>query len=255
LLLADSAWDAADAHFADDAWAAAAAGLRTEELRARLNRGIALLSKGLGDEARAIFDGVLAEGERTGDARATAFALDNLSVLATLRHDYAQALSLAERTLRLRQSIGDRLAMARVLSNLAELRRRLGLLDHAEHAVAFGRRTLGPGMPPALSALFSLQAARSALLRGNTVDARRDANRALAESEAAGTRKYLSEAYCVAARVALEDGDLTRAAELIACERALANEGGNAEGAIVFAQYQRASGDQGDAAALAALAR
>ena len=224
LLLANASWGEADAHFAEDAWTAAAAGLRAEELRARLNRGIALLSKGLRDEARIVFEGVLGDGERAGDVRAVAFALDNLSVLATLRHDYAQALPLAERTLKLRQRIGDRLATARVLSNLAELRRRLGLIDHAEHAVAFGRRTLGPGMPPGLSADFSLQAARNALMRGNTVEARREANRALAENEAAGTREYLCEAYSVAARVALEDGDLARARELLSRERTSTTE-------------------------------
>jgi tetratricopeptide (TPR) repeat protein len=154
ILLAESRWDDADHHFAEDAWVAASCGERTAELRARLNRGIALLSKGLTDEARSIFDGVLAEGERIGDARACAFALDNLSVVAMLRHDYGGALSLTERTLKLRQRVGDRLAMTVVLANLGELRRKLGLLDHAEHAVAFGRRTLGPGMPPACAAHY-----------------------------------------------------------------------------------------------------
>ena len=129
-------------------------------------------------------------------------------VVATLRHDYAQALALTERTLKLRERIGDRLKTGPARSsNLAELRRRLGLLDHAEHAVAFGRRTLGPGMPPAHSAFFSIQSARTALMRGNTVEARREATRALAESEAAGLRNYVCEACCVGARVALEDGD------------------------------------------------
>jgi transcriptional regulator with GAF, ATPase, and Fis domain/tetratricopeptide (TPR) repeat protein len=254
LLLANASWDEADAHFAEDAWTAAAARLRAEELRARLNRGIALLSKGLLDEARVIFDGVLSDGERAGDVRAVAFALDNLSVLATLRRDYAQALPLAERTLKLRQRIGDRLATARLLGNLAELRRRLGLIDHAEHAVAFGRRTLGPGMPHALSALFSLQAARNALMRGNTTEARREAYRAVAENGAAGRREYVCEAYCVAARIALEDGDLARAGELIDRERAAAQGVVHPEAALVAAHYARASGAEGDGAALDALA-
>jgi transcriptional regulator with GAF, ATPase, and Fis domain/tetratricopeptide (TPR) repeat protein len=255
LLLASSSWDEADLHFAEDAWAAAAAGLRTEELRARLNRGIALLSKGLVDEASAIFQAVLGEGERAGDARVCAFALDNLSVVATRRHDYAGALALAERTLKLRQRIGDRVRLALVLGNLAELRRRLGLIDHAEHAVTFGRRTLGPGMPPARSAQFSLRAARNALMRGNTVEARREATRALAESEAAGLRDSVCEAYCVAARVALEDGDLARAGELLERARTLATTDDlRAEAAIVSARHARAFGDPGDALALEALA-
>jgi transcriptional regulator with GAF, ATPase, and Fis domain/tetratricopeptide (TPR) repeat protein len=255
LLLAACSWDEADVHFAEDAWAASAAGLRTEELRARLNRGIALLSKGLVDEASAIFEAVLGEGERAGDARACAFALDNLSVVATRRHDYAEALALAERTLQLRQRIGDRVRLALVLGNLAELRRRLGLIDHAEHAVSFGRRTLGPGMPPARSAQFSLRAARNALMRGNTVEARREATRALAESEAAGLRDSVCEAYCVATRVALEDGDLARAWELLEQARTLATTDElRAEAAIVSARHARAFGDPGDVLALEALA-
>ena len=255
LLLAAGRWDEADVHFAEDGWAASAASLRTEELRARLNRGIALLSKGFSDEARAIFEAVLIEGERTGDARTCAFAVENLAVVATLRHDYARALALTERTLKLRERIGDRLKTALVLSNLAELRRRLGLLDHAEHAVAFGRRTLGPGMPPAHSAFFSIQAARTALMRGRTVEARREATRALAESQSASLRSYVCEACCVGTRVALEDGDLSRAAELL--ERA--REGATtdelrAEMSLVAAAYARACGDEGDAPALDALA-
>jgi transcriptional regulator with GAF, ATPase, and Fis domain/tetratricopeptide (TPR) repeat protein len=255
LHLASSSWDEADVHFAEDAWTASAAGLHIEELRARLNRGIALLSKGQVDEARAIFEAVLAEGERTNDARACAFALDNLSVVATLRHQYAQALTLAERTLKLRQRIGDRVATARLLGNLAELRRRLGLLDHAEHAVAFGRRTLGPGMPPARSAQFSLRAARNALTRGNTVEARREVTRALTESEAAGMRDFVCEAYCLATRVALEDGDLARAGETLERARVLATTDElRAEAAIIAARHARAYGDDGDALAVEALA-
>jgi transcriptional regulator with GAF, ATPase, and Fis domain/tetratricopeptide (TPR) repeat protein len=255
LLLAAARWDEADVHFAKDAWSASAAGLRTEELRARLNRGIALLSRGFFDEARAIFEDVLVEAERLGDARACAFAVGNLAVVASHRHDYAQALALTERTLKLRERIGDRLKTALVLSNLAELRRRLGLLEHAEHAVVFGRRTLGPGMPPELSAVFSIQAARNALMRGNTVEARREATRALAESEAAGLRNHVCEACCVGARVALEDGDLARASELNERARTEAKTDElRAEMSLVAAAYARACGDDGDGPALEALA-
>ncbi|MGH7293508.1 MAG: sigma 54-interacting transcriptional regulator, partial [Polyangiaceae bacterium] len=254
LLLASSSWDDADVHFTEDAWSASAGGLLTEERRARLNRGIAVLSKGLVDEARTIFDSVLAEGERSGDARACAFALDNLAVVATIRHDYGAALALSERTLKLRQRLGDRVASARLLGNLAELRRRMGLIDHAEHAVVFGRRTLGPGMPPARSAQFSLRAARNALLRGNTTEARREVTRALVEGESAGMNDAVCEAYCVAARVALEDGDLARVAETLQRARATATTDDlRAEVAVVAAHLSRAHGDASDSLALEAL--
>jgi transcriptional regulator with GAF, ATPase, and Fis domain len=257
LLLASSSWDAADAHFAEDAWAASAAGLRIEELRARLNRGIVLLSKGLLDEARLMFESVLAEGDRLGDARACAFALDNLAVVATLRHDYGEALSLSERTLKLRQRLGDRVATARVVGNLAELRRLLGLLEHAEHAVAFGRRMLAAGVTRAPGIIpLSLRAARIALARGNTIEARREVMQALLETEAAGMRDLVCEACCVAARIALEDGDLVRASEML--DRALAlatTDEMRAEAALLAALHARASGsDDGEALATAALA-
>jgi transcriptional regulator with GAF, ATPase, and Fis domain len=255
ILLAESKWDEADRHFAEDGWLASSAGETTAELRARLNRGIALLSKGHADEARAIFEGVLTEGERTGDARACAFALDNLAVIATWRHDYTSALTLSERTLKLRQRLGDRLAMARILANLAELRRKLGLLDHAEHAIAFGRRTLGPGMPPARSALFGLQAARSALMRGNVAEARREVGRAIADAEAAGMKSYMGEAQRISARIALDDGDLGRAKDAIgrACDLAATDEA-HAEVALLAALHGRASGDNDERLALEALA-
>src|SRR5208282_759305 len=174
----------------------------------------------------AIFEAVYAEGERTGDSRACAFALDNLSVVATWRHEYASALTLSERTLNLRQRLGDRLTMARILGNLAELRRKLGLFDHAEHAIAFGRRAIGPGMPPEKSAHFSFVAARLALSRGRTAEAQREVARALADGETAGHSMILAEAHRVATRIALEDGDLSRAHSSLehATEQALTDD-------------------------------
>ena len=242
LLLAAAKWDDADRHFAEDAQTATAQGDRTAELRAHLNRGIALLSKGLTDESRAIFESVLIDGERIGDSRACAFALDNLAVLATWRHDYALALSLSERTLKLRQRLGDRLSMARILSNLAELRRRLGLFDHAEHAIAFGRRTLGPGM--AIKGVsLGVTAARIALERGHTAAARREISRALVDCEAGGDKSALGEAHRVTVRVALEDGDVARAADALTRARELAT-GDEARGevAVLAAALGRAQG-------------
>ncbi len=255
LLLARSSWAEADRHFAEDALLAMAHGERTAELRARLNRGIALMSSGSLDEARAIFEAVYAEGERIGDARACAFALDNLSVVATWRHEYASALMLSERTLNLRQRLGDRLTMARILGNLAELRRKLGLFDHAEHAIAFGRRALGPGMPAERSAHFSFVAARLALARGRTAEAQREVARALADGETAGHRMILSEAHRVATRIALEDGDLARAhLSLVRAEEQALTDDARADVALLKALVARAEGRSADALALDALA-
>ena len=255
ILLAEAKYAEADRHFAEDAQAASSQGDATAELRARLNRGIAFLSQGLVDEARSIFEAVHAEGEQIGDMRACAFALDNLAVVATWRHDYAAALSLSERTLKLRQRLGDRLTMARILANLAELRRKLGLFDHAEHAIAFGRRTLGPGMPPARSAHFSVVAARLALMRGHTMEARREVANAIVDGETAGQREFLGYAHRVATRIALEDGDLSRARDSLGRAREFAQtDEARAEVALLAALIARASGQNAEQLAVGALA-
>ncbi len=244
VLLAEAKWDEADRHFAEDAQTASAHGEPTAELRARLNRGIALLSKGLVDEARSIFEAVLADGERAGDGRACAFALDNLAVVATWRHEYASALALSERTLKLRQRLGDRLKTAHILANVARLRRKLGLIDHAEHAVAFGRRTLGPGMPAGRSTEFAIVAARVALERGNTVDARREIAKAIADAMASQYKKCLAEAHRLAVRIALEDGNVESAGESLAVATELAStDEGRAEVALLAAVRARACGE------------
>src|SRR5581483_9898398 len=124
LLLAQSKWTEAERHCAEDAYHASAAGDRTGELRAHVNRGIAILSRGNADEARSIFEHVLAEGERTQNLQACASALENLAVVAMVKHEYGRALALSERTLKLRQKLGARLAMAGLLGNVAELRRK-----------------------------------------------------------------------------------------------------------------------------------
>src|SRR5262249_30717733 len=74
VLLAQSKWDEADVHFAEDVVSASMSGNATAELRARLNRGIALLWKGHHDEARSLFQSVHDDGERHGEIRACAFA-------------------------------------------------------------------------------------------------------------------------------------------------------------------------------------
>ena len=243
LLLADAKWEDAERHFIEDAHAASSAGDRMSELRARVNRAVALLSRGQVEEAEQIFSAVLDEGEHMGDDRACAFALDNLAVVATWRHEYGEALALSERTLQKRLRIGDRLSTAFILSNLADLRGKVGLLDYAEHAVSFGRRLLGPGMPPSLAIRFSVHAARIALLRGRTVDAAREVAKALSEQSNVDNGEFAGRAHRVAARVALEDGDIARAEHALEHARTLATtDYAAAEVAILEAAVARAKG-------------
>ena len=241
--LVEARWDEADAHFAEDVLTASAAGDGIAELRARLNRGIALMSKGGLEDARVILTRVLEDGKKVGEDRACAYAFANLGVIASRQHDYASALVYWEQAVRFRHTLRGRIASARTIANLAELRLRLGLVDHAEHALTFGRRLLGLGTTAARASHFSVVGARIALSRGNSEAARREIDSALIDGEAAGDRDYLGEAYRVAARVALDDGDVNRAAEAITkAEKLATNDRGRADVAVVRALHLRATG-------------
>jgi len=254
ILLAEAKWDLADEHFADDALAASAAGAGAAELRARLNRGIALMSKGLLDDARGILERVLEDGGKAGEDRARAHAHSNLGVIAYRQHDYASALSHWDATTRFPQALRGRMATALTIANLAELRLRLGLVDHAEHAVAFGRRLLTGSGSPARAAHFKRVAAQIALVRKNSELARREIDAALVDAESCNDRDVLDAVCIVAARVALEDGDTSRAA--VALERAshhATSDRAKAEVGILVAQHLRASGKDALPAATEAL--
>jgi DNA-binding NtrC family response regulator/tetratricopeptide (TPR) repeat protein len=244
VLLARAAWEDADRHFEEDAWLASSNGLVTAELRARSNRAITLLSRGLMDKARALFEAVLLEGERRGEVRACAFALDNLAVVASHQHQYAACLELWERAYKVRQELGDRAALAHVFRSLAYIRMKLGLWDHAEHAIAFGRAMLGPGTPVSSAAYFGLCAARVALLRGRTMQARREATSAIPESRVSGDARCLGEAHRLMARIELEEGNLVRAREALQLAReSMTTDAARAEVCILEATLARAQGD------------
>lgn len=254
LLLTEARWDEADQHFAEDAVLASTVGDRMAELRARLNRGVALLSKGLIDEAASLFTSVHQAGESLGSARAQAFALGNLAVIALRRRAFGDALKLLERSVTARQQLGDRLRLVQELCNLADLRLRLGLVDHADHAVRFARRSGGPSLTAARSAQLSRLAASVALARGNTLEARREIRQSVLDAERAGDREFVGKAHRVAARIALEDGDVKdarRSVELAA--RTATSADARAEIQVIEALAARAAGSGSIELAAAAL--
>jgi DNA-binding NtrC family response regulator/tetratricopeptide (TPR) repeat protein len=254
VLLARGAWDLADAHFAEDTLTAAAAGEATAELRARLNRAIALMSKGMLVEARGLLERVLEDATRLREERARAFALSNLGLVAYRQHDYGSALQYWDLAIRLPQALRGRHATVLTIGNLADLRLRLGLVEHAEHAIAFGRRLLGDGAAPRGAALFKWVSAQIALARRDTELARREIEAAIGLARASGDRIYLESAYVVASRVALEDGDLGRTVQALTEADAVAKSPrAKAEVAIVRAAHQRACGLPATALAHAAL--
>ncbi len=215
LLLATSAWQKAEQHFAADACEASLAGDVTAELRARLNRSIALLSSDRLDEARAMLGAVLEEGEARGELRAVAYALTNLVSIAILKREYESALRLSERAFEVRRRLGDRVSLALLITNMAELKLQLGLVGEAEQALVFGRQACGPGMPGARAAHFAYVGAMIHLERGRTSEAAAELRTAIAASRGSGNGARLGECHRLAAKVALEDGDLGAAGSAI----------------------------------------
>jgi DNA-binding NtrC family response regulator/tetratricopeptide (TPR) repeat protein len=245
ILLAGASWSEAERHFAEDAWEAASAQSAVGELRARLNRAIAMLSAGRRDEAGDMLVAVLEDGERQGEGRAVAFAIANLATIATVKHDYVEALRLWSRAIEALRCLGDRIRLARVIANLAELRLKLGLVSEAEQALAFGRKVCGPGMPPERASHFALVSARVHLARGRTLEAASDLNVAAALATSASHGGHLADCQRVAARIALEDGDLTRAREAIdRAEELAASDSARAETALLRALLARAEGQR-----------
>ncbi len=243
LLLANGDWAAADAHFAADECEAIGAGDLTAELRARVNRAIALLSRGASEPARAMLTAVLRDAEARGERRAVGFALSNLAVLAIERHDYGHALELLERTIGAHRRLGDRLNFARDVSNLVELRLRLGLVEQAEQALRFGRNALGPGAPGSRAAELALASAQVHLCRGRTPEAEREVRAALRSASMSSDGDKLGECHRLAARIALEDGAVPRAQAELERARALAKSPfDHAEIALLSATTSRALG-------------
>lgn len=249
--LAEGRWDEADEHFAHDAMVANAAGLVREALRARLNRAIAVLSKGLLDEANAMLRAVLDDAQLADDQRACAHALTNLAVVAWTRHDYGTALECLERTFARRRALGSPATIRHTVASLAELRLRLGLYDHASHTITFGRRGT---MTPADASQFALVAARIALAKGDSLTARREIESALTEASSSNDLEWLAEARRLAARIALDEGDVAACRmQLDKADATGTTDRARAEHALLHALAARASGVPDLEAALKAL--
>jgi DNA-binding NtrC family response regulator/tetratricopeptide (TPR) repeat protein len=237
-------WEEADRHFAEVALMASAAGENAAELRARLNRAIALMSNGLLEQSRAILERVRDDAVRLKEERAEAFACINLGVVACRQRDYVAALAGWDRALRLQRVLPNRASATHALANLAELRLRLGLVAHAEQALAFGRSLVAADAPASFANYLHV-GAKIALARGNTEVARREAEAARKRARSSGDVETQAWVEALMARIALEEGNLAEAAACIAhAEEATANLQLRAEARILRASYLRAMGTE-----------
>jgi sigma-54 specific flagellar transcriptional regulator A len=244
VLLSQKAWARAEAHFAADACEAALAGSHTSRLRACLNRAVALFSAGRLDDAQPMLRAVLEEGEAQGEPRAVAHALNNLAALAALKHDYMEALRLSERAFDARRRLGDKVALSVLITNLADLKLQLGMVEEAEQTLAFGRQAVSPGMPRTRMSHFAVTAALVHLARGRTDRAAAEVRTALEHARASTHGSHRGECWRVAARIALEDGDLSAAGDAIAeARRAAESPREHAWVALLEAARARAAGE------------
>ncbi len=215
VLLSEGLWAEAEMHFAADEQAAREGSLSSERLRARLNRAIAVMSAGRRSEARTLLTSVLEEGERTSDRRARAFALANLSTFATDAHEYGEAIELLERAIDDVRALGDQPRLSRLIANLAELRLRVGMLEEAEQALAFARQACGPTPGGPTASLLGFVSAHARLLRGHTLQAAAEIDDAIRAADTSSNGGKLSQCCRLATRIALEDGDVVRAARYL----------------------------------------
>ncbi len=239
LLLAQGRFEDAERRFAEDALTAEAHGLVDAALSARVNRAIAVMSRGAPLEAEQILAQVLIEAERGNHARPRVYALDNLAVLAWRRQDFGAVLSLLERSIRQRTALGDREGTVHPIASLAELRLRLGQAEHAHHLVRIGRRTASR---PTHGAHFALVAARVAIARRDHAVAGLEVQHAIAEARRARDKECAGTALLLAARLALDEGDLDTAEQRLEEASASLGPDGLVEAAVVRVLWARAAG-------------
>jgi DNA-binding NtrC family response regulator/tetratricopeptide (TPR) repeat protein len=242
LYLAEGEWVEAERHFAEDAHDAACAGEVTAELRARVNRAIALLMMGRHDESKARLLAVVEDGVRKHEPVAIARGLDNLAVVAHRRQEYGEALQRYTEALACATRGGEKLMLARMVAGRAELAVCLNLLPEAEQAIAFGRRACGPGVPGAVVMSFEVVAARIHLAHRRTEEAAA-AVRAAIKCRGSAHIGLIGECHLLAARIALEEGDLAHVKQALAYAReAPGTPRGHAETTLLSALLARAAG-------------
>ncbi|MEQ9323289.1 MAG: sigma 54-interacting transcriptional regulator, partial [Polyangiaceae bacterium] len=244
LLLAKERWSEAEQHFAADAYEATRAGDDESELRARLNRAIAVLYLGRREQAREMLEEIMEDGERRGIHRAVAYTLSNLATIALLQHEYERALALLEKAIEVRRRYETRVGLVLPISNLAELRLRLGLLAEAEHSLRFGLQACGKGLPLSRYAYFAKVAACIHLERGETSLAHKEIQTAISGATCGGDVSALARCHRIAARIALEDGDVPRArAAIQQAGEQRHTPSGKAELAVLRSLCARAAGE------------
>ena len=253
VLLANTDWQAALVHFAGDEAYARSQGLRVEELRARQNRAIALLSMGHLGEAQALLEAALADADELGNSQARAFALGNL-VAAYHSTDQGRALAFAESACDDWLRTGNRRHVLRALSNVVALRLQVGLVEQAASALAFSKKFRFSGLPTSALTFWRIVTARVFFAQGKWAAVIEEAHKIIAAADPGEGAIYLSEAHRLVAAVALEEGTLSIARDALDLAAGFQCEArGQAHHSLLVARLELATGADAEEAARLAL--
>ena len=253
VLLAKADWLGALTHFEADEARARRLGHRVEELRARQNRAVALVSMSRFGEAQALLESLLVDADAIGNSQAKALTHGNLAA-AYHATDRGKALEHAEAACRAWQRIGNRRHLLRTLGNVAALRLMLGLVDDAASALAFSKNFRMAGLPSSALTFWKIVTARVLFAQGKFSSVLEEANGVIALADPGEGAIYLSEAHRLVAAVALEEGTLSIAREALEAAKQLQNdERGMASHALLEGRLALAMGLDAEEAARAAL--
>ena len=246
ILLAKGHWELADAHFAADAAEASRLGDRRAELRALLNRAIALLFADRLDEAEGLFEVVLEGGRVLAEPRAQALALENLAVIASLRRDYGMALERFRAAINGLKRMGQAAMLAGAAHNLGSLYLRLGDVQQAASMARYAAGLFRRGLAAPVVAEGDDLRARIAARLGRSEEALAAISHAREILRSAGHPTRVANCDRFEARLALDDGDV-RGARL-ALDRARGVDDSprsKAEHSLLEAEWIRANGGDG----------
>ncbi len=252
ILLARGEWEHADAHFAADATDASRIGDKTAELRAQLNRAIALLSSERLHQAEGLFQTVLEAG--ANEPRAMALALENLAVIASMRREYGLALERFRAAIAGLKQLGQAAMLAGAAHNLGYLYLRLGDVAQASSMVRYAATLFRRGLAAPVVAEGDDLRARIAARMGRSEEALDAISHAREILRAGGETARAADCDRLEARLALDDGDVRGARLALDRARGLADSPrGKADHMLLEAEWVRANG--GSAAEMLVAAR
>jgi DNA-binding NtrC family response regulator/tetratricopeptide (TPR) repeat protein len=211
------------------------------EAQALTNLGVARLRQRRLADAKSFFARSLQVAAGVNDSRERAIATENLAVLAHLRHDYAEALEHYHEAVGLLKRLGNRPMLTRIGINMGELYHSLGDFGRARSLVDFAQHMGGPTLPGQFLAEIVLLRGRVELAEGNLDIARGFLESALDTYRRVGAVKAILP-HLALVRLALEEGDVERASELLQSTPAVETARYEAEVALLAAETRRAEG-------------